>query len=194
MTLRRLIASLTIAVLAIGADTALAQSAFPAPLPGQAGQASVPTVPPVSNVPNASLDMFCRTFQCALARTGGFSGAQAEQCTKEFTSLREDAEHRGELINKEASVRHAAPDEACKLVKNFVEAEVRMISYVESHGTRCGIPEPVSEQLRNGHKNTEALQTRVCAIAQQMQQRGSTGGYHDRRVLPIGDFPPYYGR
>jgi hypothetical protein len=113
---------------------------------------------------------------------GGFSGAQAEQCAKEFTPLREDAEHRGELI-KEASVRHAAPDEACKLIKNFAEAEVRMISYVESHGTKCGIPEQVSEQLRNGHKNTEAMQTRVCALA---QQHGPAG--------PIGDFPPYYGR
>jgi hypothetical protein len=46
--------------------------------------------------------------------------------------------------------------------------------------------------LKNGRKNTELLQTRVCNIAQ--QQRGPTGGYDERMVLPVGDFPPYYGR
>jgi hypothetical protein len=48
--------------------------------------------------------------------------------------------------------------------------------------------------LKSGHRNTDALQIRVCTMAQQMQQRGPTGHYDDRMVLPVGDFPPYYGR
>jgi hypothetical protein len=68
-----------------------------------------------------------------------------------------------------------------------------MLSYVEKNSGRCGIPSQVADQLNNGHKNTEALQTKVCTIAQQIQQRGPTGRYDDRMVLPVGDFPPYDG-
>jgi hypothetical protein len=110
----------------------------------------------------------------------------------EFMPLREDAEQRGRLI-KAAGDRHASPDEACKLIKDFVKAEVRMLSYVEKNSARCKIPSRVADQLKAGYSNTEALQTRVCNVAQQTQQRGPTRGYDDRMVLPVGDFPPYYG-
>ncbi|MGB8607804.1 MAG: hypothetical protein WCE28_22520, partial [Bradyrhizobium sp.] len=32
-----------------------------------------------------------------------------------------------------------------------------------------------SEQLKNGHKNTENMQQKVCAVAQQVQQKGPAG-------------------
>ncbi len=90
-----------------------------------------------------------------------------------FVPLREDAEKRGKLI-KAASERHAPPDEACKLIGNFGQAEIKMIKYVESHAAKCGIPPQVSDQLKNGHKNTENMQKKVCAVAQQ-QQKGPAG-------------------
>jgi hypothetical protein len=93
---------------------------------------------------------------------------------KQFAPLREDAERRGKLI-RAASDRHAAPDEACKLIRNFAGAELKMISYVEKNSERCGIPPQVADQLKTGHKNTEALQTKVCTMAQQIQQRGPAG-------------------
>jgi hypothetical protein len=93
---------------------------------------------------------------------------------KQFAPLREDAERRGKLI-KAASDRHAGPDEACKLIRSFAQAEVKMVTYVEKNSARCGIPPQVSEQLKTGHKNTEALQTKVCTMAQQIQQRGPAG-------------------
>ena len=76
---------------------------------------------------------------------------------------------------KAASERHAPPDEACKLITNFGQAEIKMIKYVESHAAKCGIPPQISDQLKQGHKNTESMKTKVCAVAQQMQQRGPTG-------------------
>ncbi len=45
-------------------------------------------------------------------------GGPAEACTKDFLPLREEAERRGKLI-KAASDRHAAPEEACKLISQF---------------------------------------------------------------------------
>jgi hypothetical protein len=101
-------------------------------------------------------------------------GGPSDACMKNFVPLREEAEKRGKMI-KAASDRHAPPDEACKLISNFGQAEVNMIKYVESHAASCGIPAQVTDQLKNGHKGTEQLRQKVCNVAQQMQQRGPAG-------------------
>ncbi len=93
---------------------------------------------------------------------------------KGFVPLREDAEKRGKLI-KAASDRHAPPAEACKLIQNFSQAEIKMIKYVEANTAKCGIPAQIAEQLKGGHKNTEAMQKKVCDVAQQIQTRGPAG-------------------
>ena len=93
---------------------------------------------------------------------------------KGFLPLREEAEKRGKLI-KAASDRHASPDEACKLIGSFGQAELKMIKYVEGHAAKCGIPAQVSDQLKAGHRNTESMQKKVCNVAQQVQQRGPAG-------------------
>jgi hypothetical protein len=93
---------------------------------------------------------------------------------KGFVPLREEAEKRGKLI-KAAGERHAPPDEACKLIGSFSQAEIKMIKYVESHAAKCGIPPQIAEQLKTGHKNTETMQKKVCQVAQQQQQRGPAG-------------------
>ena len=90
----------------------------------------------------------------------------SDECMKGFLPLREDAEKRGKMI-KVASDRHAPPDEACKLIGNFGQAEVKMIKYVEANAAKCGIPPQIPEQLKNGHKNTEMMLKRVCDAAAQ---------------------------
>jgi hypothetical protein len=189
LIIRRLIMPLAMAVIATHAGQAVAQGAFPAPLPGQAGQAPLkndPAFPPVNGAaPTASVGGAPSSFpvQGAAPVTGaGFErgpappsqNAAAEQCMKAFTPLREEAEKRGKLI-KAASDRHAPPDEACKLIGNYGKAELSMIKYVESNAAKCGIPPQISEQLKSGHKNTETMQQKVCAVAQQQQQRGPAG-------------------
>src|ERR1700710_1852056 len=93
---------------------------------------------------------------------------------KSFVPLREDAEKRGKLI-KAASERHAPPDEACKLIGSFGQAEVKMIKYIETNASKCGIPAQIGEQMKTGHKNTEMMLQKVCAAAQQAQGRGPAG-------------------
>ena len=158
MTIRGMILSLTMGLIAIGATSmgagdARAQGAWPgqaAPVPGLGGPAA-----PIGGV---------------TARL------QQDPCAMEFQPLRDEADRRGELI-KAASERHATPDEACKLIGNFIQSEINMIRFVESHATKCGIPEHVADQLRNGHRNTEAMQMKVCAM---VRKRGPAG--------PLGDF------
>jgi len=183
---RRLIVPLAVAVVTAHAGLAVAQSAFPAPLPGQTVQPNDPAFPPVNGAaPRASVGAAPSSFPVNGAapvtgsafERGPASPTQAgpsEDCMKGFMPLREEAEKRGKLIQA-ASSRHAPPDEACKLIGNFGQAEIKMIKYVESHAAKCGIPAQVSDQLKTGHKNTENMQQKVCAVAQQVQQRGPAG-------------------
>jgi hypothetical protein len=114
---------------------------------------------------------------------GAFSAPLSDECTRAYVPLRQEAENRGKLI-KAASERHAPPDEACKLIGNYSEAEIKMIKYVETNSSSCGIPPQISDQLKSGHKNTETMLQKVCAMAQQQQLRGPAGPTGDFWTLP----------
>jgi hypothetical protein len=187
--IRRLIVPLTLAIATFQAGQIFAQGAFPAPLPGRAAApANDSAFPPVNGAaPTTSLGAGPASFPSGgAAPVGGFGGAPAgpsmggggveAECMKGFMPLREEAEKRGKLI-KAASDRHAPPDEACKLISNFGVAETKMLKYVETHMTQCGIPPQVLDQLKNGHKNSETMQQRICAVAQQAatQPKGPAG-------------------
>ena len=188
MLIRYLIVPLTVAVLAAQAVEVRAQGAFPAPLPGgAAAPASASPFPPVNGAPAASSPFppvgaasAPSAFPSAGVApvTGGFSQPQqagppggGEDCMKQFMPLRQEAEKRGQAI-KAASARRAPPQEACKLISNFSQSEVKMIAYIQANAQKCGIPPNVGEQMRNGHKNTEKMMAQVCNAAQQVQQRG----------------------
>lgn len=213
MTIRRLIVPLAVAIVTMHGGQALAQGAFPAPLPGQTVQKNDPAFPPVPgqtvqrndpafppvngqavqrndpafppvNGAAASVSTPPSPFPTnGVAPVLGSSFARppgpppagpSDECTKGFLTLRAEAEKRGKLI-KAASERHASPEEACKLIRNFSQAESKMVNYVEAHSAKCGIPAQVTEQLKTGHKNTENMQTKVCQVAQQQQQRAPAG-------------------
>ena len=157
--------------------TALAQSAFPAPLPnggvikndpafppppGQTIQRNDPAFPPVNGAaPSGSFPVNGAApvagTQFERAPAGPSQAGAGDECMKGFMPLREEAEKRGKMI-KAASDRHAPPQEACKLIGNFGQAELKMIKYVETYSAKCGIPPQVADQLKNGHKNTEKMQ------------------------------------
>ena len=192
MNIRRLIVPLAVGVMIVHAGQSFAQGAFPAPLPNQGiikNDPAFPPVngsgspfPPVNGAPAPSSNAFERgaapvtgtAFERQPVAPSQMGGGPSEDCMKGFVPLREEAEKRGKLI-KAAGDRHAPPDEACKLIGNFGQSEIKMINYIESHAAKCGIPPQVAEQLKNGHKGTENLQKRVCGVAQQVQQRGPAG-------------------
>jgi hypothetical protein len=217
LIIRRLMVPLAVAFVTAYAGQGLAQSAFPAPLPGQAGSRNDPAFPPVPGqagtrndpafppVPGQAGTRNDPAFPPVSGRTvtrndpafppvnggasgafpaggaapilgGGFTsgpasptmqgGGPSEACMKNFMPLREEAEKRGKLI-KVASEHHASPEEACKLIENFSQAEIRMMRYVEANATKCGIPPQIHAQLEKGHSNTEMMQKKVCTMAQQ---------------------------
>jgi hypothetical protein len=179
--IRRLIVPLTAALVSLHAGQAGAQGAFPAPLPGQAAAPAASPFPPVNGAPAAAAPSAFPATGAAPVTGSAFERGPApptagpsEACMKGFMPLREEAEKRGKLI-KAASDRKAPPDEACKLITSFGQAEIKMIKYVETNASKCGIPQQISDQLKAGHKNTETMQQKVCGVAQQMQQRGPAG-------------------
>jgi hypothetical protein len=188
LIIRRLIVPLAAAVVIAHAGQALAQSAFPAPLPGAGVIKNDPAFPPVNGAaPAASVgappsSSFPANGAAPIAGSAFERGPPAppsqagagDDCMKGFLPLREEAEKRGKMI-KAASDRHAPPDEACKLIGNFGQSEIKMIKYVDGHLAKCGIPQQVADQLKTGHANTEKMQKQVCAVAQQAQQRGPAG-------------------
>ena len=78
---------------------------------------------------------------------------------KGFVPLREEAEKRGKLI-KAASDRKASPDEACKLIGSFGQAELKMIKYVETNSAKCGIPPQIADQLRTATRTPRKCRSR----------------------------------
>jgi hypothetical protein len=200
--IRRLIVPLTVVLVTLHAGQAFAQGAFPAPLPGQAAAPrndpafppvgrNDPAFPPVNGAaPAASLGGPAPAgafpppsgaFPSGAAPMTGAAFAPAppqggppDACMRGFVPLREDAEKRGKLI-KAASDRHAPPDEACKLIASFGQAELKMIKYVQSNSAKCGIPPQIADQLKAGHQNTEKMQKQVCNVAQQAQGRAPAG-------------------
>jgi hypothetical protein len=188
LIIRRLIVPLTVAAITVCAAQANAQGAFPAPLPGQqAAPSSASPFPPVNGAAPAATfgqpSAFPSNGAAPLAGAGASAqpmgppqaggGGPSEACMKGFVPLREEAEKRGKLI-KAASERHAQPEEACKLIENYSQAEIKMMEYVKLNSTKCGIPPQISDQMKKGHVGTEAMIKKVCAAAQ-AQQRGPAG-------------------
>jgi hypothetical protein len=197
LIVRRLIVPLTVVAFAACAVQANAQGAFPAPLPGQAASpfppvngaapANASPFPPVNGAaPAASFGQptaFPSNGAAPIAGGAptapmgapppGAAGGPSDACMKNFVPLREDAEKRGKLI-KAASERHAQPDEACKLLEAFSKAEFKMMEYVKTNSTKCGIPPQIFDQMKKGHVGTEEMIKKVCGMAQ-AQKAGPAG-------------------
>lgn len=195
--IRHLMAPLAlVAIVTFHAGQVWAQGAFPAPLPGAPGNAGTvndPAFPPVNGAAPAAAAP-SPAFGRAPAPSSAFGAAPAsfpaagaspfaapptqggppDNCMKEFLPLREEAEKRGHAL-KAASDKHQGPDVACKLIGNFIQAEVKMMKYIETNSARCGIPPQISEQLKKGHKSSEAMQEKICNAAANMKSQGPAG-------------------
>jgi hypothetical protein len=175
---RRLIVPLALAVVTLHAGQAFAQDTFPSPRPSQAEA-------PASSASQGPHVNGAAPFASLGASAASQAGSRSDACTNGFAPLREEAEKRAKLV-KAASDRKAPPDEACKLIGNFGQAELKMIKYVETNSAKCGIPPQIAERLRTGHRNTDKIQKQVCTMA---QRRPSAGSDRDE-VLGPGDFWP----
>jgi hypothetical protein len=99
---------------------------------------------------------------------GGGGAAEQQDCMEKFTPLRQDAEKRAQAI-KAASERKAAPQEACGLIKSYVAAEAKLVNYVTTKQTACGIPAEIPKQLKANQARSQQMMKAVCEAAARPQ-------------------------
>lgn len=93
---------------------------------------------------------------------------------KDFTPLRAETERRAKMV-QDAGKRKVQPDEACKLIGSFSQAEEKMMKFVEVNAKSCGIPPEVTGQIKGSHLKTTQLLKRVCDAAAQRSAGGGGG-------------------
>ena len=98
---------------------------------------------------------------------GGGAAPNAD-CMQKIEPLRDEVQRRAKLV-QEASKRHATPQEACKLIGEFSQAEQRFISFVSTKQTACGIPAEIPKQMKVAHGHTEQMHKQVCGMANSPQ-------------------------
>jgi hypothetical protein len=99
---------------------------------------------------------------------GSASAAEQQECMEKFVPLRQDAEKRAQAI-KAASDRKAAPKEACSLITSYVQAEAKLVNYVTTKQTACGIPAEIPKQLKANQAKSQQMMKAVCQAASQPQ-------------------------
>jgi hypothetical protein len=156
---------------------AIAQGAFPAPLPNQSGGVSPFPAPPnpsgdaTPSPAPSPLRSSPDDFQKAAPPVGGFpSGQGAEgtaehkECMAKFAPLRQDAEHRARLI-KAASERKTSAKEACDLITSYIAAEKLVVDFVTTRQAACNISNEILKQLKANQSRSEQMMKMICKAA-----------------------------
>ncbi len=185
MTLPRAMALLSAFVLA-GLSEAAAQ--FPPP-PGQAAPQAQPSPFPPPPAPRQQSSPFPPPGQQTspfpppgqrspfppAGQTGGFSavpsrapagppppGAASPDVCLQFPPIRDQAEKDGTAI-KAAGDRKAAREEVCVLFTRFVASEAKMVKFLETHRTTCGVPPDAIKHVRGQHAKSQQIRKQVCS-------------------------------
>jgi len=105
-------------------------------------------------------------------------------------SLREAAQKKANNV-RVASERKATPEEACKLIGVFTDAEAKVVKFVEKNAASCGIPAEAVKGMRAAHGKSLELRKRVCTAAAQAPKGAATPSLSESlgtsRVLDPGD-------
>jgi hypothetical protein len=79
-----------------------------------------------------------------------------------FPAIRAEVEKGFGLI-KVAGERKASREEACSLFKSAVAKEAKMLKFLETNRTVCGVPLQAINQVKTNHANTTRIRNQVCS-------------------------------
>ena len=98
--------------------------------------------------------------------SGGFGGppqAPPPQC-QELLSIRNSLQKHGQAIEA-ANERKADVKLACRLFRNYLATEARMIKALDTNGPSCGVPPQINQQVRQSHATAQKIGKQVCDAA-----------------------------
>jgi hypothetical protein len=106
--------------------------------------------------------------------TSGFPGsppsgfadppAQPPKCQALLAIRRELLKH-GEAIAAANQKKKADVKVGCKLLRTYVASEAKMLRMLDEHGTSCGVPAHVNQQVRASHARAQQIGKQVCDAA-----------------------------
>jgi hypothetical protein len=120
------------------------------------------------------------TFQHAGAQFGGMPGMPGAappgggggfgppatpppQC-QQLLDLRDALQKHGKAIEA-ANSKKADVKVACRLFRNYIAAEVKMMRALDKSGPSCGVPPQVNQQVRDSHATAQKIGKQVCDAA-----------------------------
>jgi hypothetical protein len=97
---------------------------------------------------------------------GGFGGppsAPPAKCQALLT-IRDELQKHGEAIGQ-ANDKKSDVKIACRLFKNYLATEAKMLKMLEADGPSCGVPPSVNQQVRGSHAKAQQIGKQVCDAA-----------------------------
>jgi hypothetical protein len=97
---------------------------------------------------------------------GGFSGPPAAPPPKcqALLAIRDELQKHGEALSA-ANDKKADVKVACRLFKNYIATEAKMIQMLDADGPSCGVPLSVNERVRGSHGKAKQIGKQVCDAA-----------------------------
>ena len=86
----------------------------------------------------------------------------ASSICEQFPTIRSQAEKDAAAI-KAASDRKAAREEVCALFNKFMASEGKMVKFLETNQTACGVPPDAIKQVKTQHAKTVQIRKQVCS-------------------------------
>jgi hypothetical protein len=96
-------------------------------------------------------------------------------CFDEFVTLRDEAQNRMKAAH-DAGKRKPTPQEMCRLIGRYAESEAKLVKFLEDNSTWCGIPAPLTQQVKATQPKTVEARKRVCDAAAAPRPTGPTLG------------------
>jgi len=102
---------------------------------------------------------------------GGFGGPPPQQqgpppACQQLLALRDETQKYGMAIQK-ANERKATAQDACKLFRSYLSAELKFMKGIEEHSRTCGVPPEVLKQVKDSHAKASQIAKQVCDAAAQ---------------------------
>ena len=134
------------------------------PMPGQSAPASQFPAPGQSTAFPPAPGQSSSPYPAGRGHGAAPPGGADQSVCAQFPAIREDVEKGGAAI-KAASERKAPREEACPLFKTFVLREAKMLKFLETNRTVCGVPPNIITQIKTNHAGSIRIRNQLCSAA-----------------------------
>jgi hypothetical protein len=83
------------------------------------------------------------------------------ECKQQYSALKNEVEEKAEPIRK-ARQQTVTPDELCRAITSYEEAELKIIGFVAANSKKCGFPPRVSQELISVYEGMGTLKEKTC--------------------------------